>query len=107
MSSCINNQSASNNEVSDDENDFDEFEPLQMSNELCQFFNVRFGSRESFFQVRQKVQKYIRKKNLMVPQDMRKFYLDQNLKNMLQLPAVDSDMTYFRLQSCLFKQLKR
>lgn len=102
MAACVKTDFAS-----DDENDFDEYEHLLMSNLLCQFFNVPLGSRASFVRVKEKVQKYIRENRLIIPQDGRKFCLDQNLRNMLQLTTEDTDMNYFRLQCYLFKQLKR
>lgn len=100
------NKIDSDNEYTFDDNEytFNDYEQMYMSDELCKFLKVPLNSKHSLKEINKKVLKYIKQNQLYCLQNGRKFYLDENLKN---ITTDCSEMSYFQLNHYLFKNLKK
>ena len=75
--------------------------PTNISSDLCDFLNVPHDTKMSRTDVTRKITKYIRDKNLQVPENRRSFIPDTQLGGILgPLKEVDKEKgyTYFNLQ---------
>ena len=75
--------------------------PTDISSDLCDFLNVPHDTKMSRTDVTRKITKYIREKNLQVPENRRSFLPDKQLGGILgPLKEVDKEKgyTYFNLQ---------
>lgn len=71
--------------------------PCKISNELCTFVGIPFGSERSRTDITRHINAYVKEKNLNNPENRREFFPDEKLKSILNVNDKEK-VTYFILQ---------
>ena len=71
--------------------------PCKISDELCTFVGIPFGSERSRTDITRHINAYVKEKNLNNPENRREFFPDEKLKSILNVNDKEK-VTYFILQ---------
>ena len=71
--------------------------PRKISEQLCTFLNIPFGTEIAHTEVTKRLTEYIKQHDLQNPENRRELVLDDNLKNLL-MPEEGAKLTFFSIQ---------
>ena len=74
--------------------------PVDISNDLCAFLEIPYGSKIARCEVTKQIAKYIKDNNLQNPENKRQILPDNKLNELLK-PSSGFILTYFNIQTLL------